>query len=130
MHNELATQSRIVIIAFALAFGVTAGLVGWLFSASVADAPSENRQYKDAPPFGFRMVWLLVLWLDQVVAQFVSRQRRDALEVTLRRAGLEFALSPTQFIAGRMLCAAAAAGMALWLLGSFTHESPSIGQRY
>lgn len=104
---------------FTAAIGVSVGLLSWLLSRGAAAVPEENRDYKDPPPSGFRVVWLPVRWLAYYIGPWLSQKVSDALLVRLRQGGLEYSLSPAQFVAGRCLSAIAVSGLALYWLVRF-----------
>ena len=109
----------------AMAIGLSVALVAWLLSRSVTEVPLEDRAYKDPPPLGFRLFWWALQWVGHHLAPWIGQRARAALEVKLRQAGLDFAISPVQFVAGRILAAFGMAALSWWLLGSFdptTHE--------
>lgn len=105
--------------AATLALGLSvAGLSYWL--VAVIDAvPPEDRSYRDRPPTGFRLVWLPIQWISHYLGPILPLSYRQKLIVKLRLAGLDYAMSPEQFTAGRLIAAAAAAGICDWLLSSF-----------
>lgn len=124
MHMELSQESGDAVLVFACAFGLAAGLIGWLLAASVAQTPEENRKYKDALPLGFRLGWLPIRWLSSFVGLVLPQKRLDATGVKLRKAGLEFTITPAQFVAGRLLCMATAVAVLWWLLASYAAHLP------
>lgn len=113
--------SSLVVVAFALAIGAAVGLVAWLVSKSMADTPPEDRQYKDPPPLGFKLAWLPIQWVANMIAPFLGGKRHAAMLARLRKAGLDYCLSPAQFTAGRIVCAVFTAALVVWVLGSFDH---------
>ncbi|MEF7615650.1 type II secretion system F family protein [Aquincola sp. MAHUQ-54] len=113
----------VAIYLFALAIGLAAALVGWLVSRSVSDVPQEDRQYKDPPPLGFRLMWLPVQWVSHHIGAFVSQRSREQTASKLRKAGLDYALSPLQFVAARWVAACCAAAVGWWVLGSFDNPT-------
>ena len=123
MSDFLIRYTGLIIGLIAAAAGMSAALVMWLWTRSVSEVPPEDRQYKDPPPLGFRLVWLLLQWTTHYIAPLVPDSTHAALLVQLRKAGLEYCLSPVQFVASRVLCAGVLAFGSWWLLGSldFTH---------
>jgi tight adherence protein C len=96
--------------------GVAAALLlvsAWRLYATLGRADAA---YRDKPPPGFRALWPLVNILGNSVAPLISPDRRQAILVRLRRAGQEYALTPEQFIGGKLLSALVAAGLAAWLI--------------
>ena len=66
-----------IIFGVAAAAGIAATLLAWLVSQAVAAVPEENRQYKDAPPLGFRLVWWPIQWTSYFIRPLVSKRRHD-----------------------------------------------------
>jgi len=85
----------------------------WRLYATLGRAETA---YRDEPPPGFRALWPLVNILGNSVAPLVSKDRRQAVQARLRRAGQEYALTPEQFIGGKLLSALLAGGLAAWLI--------------
>ncbi len=57
MHAFFVQHSTVVILLFAFAIGLSVALIAWLTSQALADVPQEDRQYKDSPALGFRLLW-------------------------------------------------------------------------
>lgn len=83
--------------------------------SALTSAKPEDRRYKDPPPALWRLAWPLVLPLSRAIAPWMPVDRRRPLADRLRMAGLDFALSVEQFVAGRIVAAALALGAALLL---------------
>lgn len=128
MNDTRWLDPSVVIFLLALALGLAAALVGWLLSRSVTEVPSEDRQYKDPPPLGFRMMWLPIQWVAHYLGVFVSAQARERILVKLRKGGLDYALSPVQFVAARIVCAAVVALVCWWVVGSFDNPTGAAGK--
>ena len=97
-------------ISSALPFVAVGALVLciWLFmlagSRAAAEVPKQQKnEYQDDPP----RYWALLGWLGHAttfwVTPLVSPTMRRRLQEQLRRGGLEFALTPEQFVAGQVL---------------------------
>jgi len=121
MSNDL------IIAALALASGLAAALVAVLIAGTAAAVPAEDRSYKDAPPLGLRLIWWPIHWIGHGLRPFISRAPGAALPVRLRKAGLEYAITPAQFVAARLLCAGAAAVFACWVLDALGQGSSTGG---
>lgn len=85
----------------------------WRLYATLGHAETA---YRDVPPPGFRALWPLVNILGNSVAPLMSQDRRQAVQARLRRAGQEYALTPEQFMGGKLLSALLAGGLAIWLI--------------
>ena len=105
-----------VIVLLALAVGVAVALVGWLVGRSAVRMPVENRAYKDAPPLGFRLVWWPIQWLSHYLALLGLTASDDKSLLRIRRAGLDYMLTPSQFLAACLLSMGATAALCCWLL--------------
>lgn len=113
---------RLLVAAIALVAALLL-LMRWIAGVAVA-VPQENRDYLDPPPAYWRWInWLahpLAAWLGP----FLPVTLRRRLVLALRRAGLEYALTVDQFIAGQVvggLAAAAALLVLTWPLEVRTH---------
>ena len=118
-------EATLVIALFALAIGVSIALVAWLLSRAVAEVPPEDREYKDPPPLALRLVWWPIQWISHYTAPFLTAKSRDALRHKLRKAGLDYCLSPAQYLATRLLCAGFGALLGYWILDSFAQYDPT-----
>ena len=110
----------------ALGFMLAVGLVAWVLGEAAARVPEEDRQYKDPPPWGFRLGWWPIQWLAHYLDVLLSAPRREAMAARLRKAGLDYALKPAQFLAARLLCALVVMAPALWGLLTVVpgHQAP------
>lgn len=109
----------LIIMICAAAMGVSIALVAWLVSRAIADVPPEDREYKDPPPMGFRLIWWPIQWISFYFEHWMPEKARSALATKLRKAGLDYAINPAQFMAARILCALVASAVFYWILGSF-----------
>lgn len=103
-------------LVVSLLSGAAAVAIAVFWCASlVAAAPREDRRYKDRPPLLWRLAWPIVVPLAAHLGAWMSPGRRQRGIERLRRAALEFSLTPEQFAAGRLLAAAAAVAVAVAL---------------
>ncbi len=123
MNDAVSKNFGLISMLFALAIGLSVALVAWLISRAVAAVPEEDREYKDPPPLGFRLVWWPIQAISYYINPLISGKAHAALLTRLRKAGLDFTISPTQFMASRIFAAALAAIAFWWGLGSFDHAS-------
>lgn len=121
------TRVELIIIALATLSGLAVALVATLVARAVAAVPAEDRSYKDSPPLGFRLLWWPIHWCSHGLRPFVSRAPTASLPVRLRKAGLEYCISPSQFVAARLLCALILGFGACWILDSLGQGSASGG---
>jgi len=103
----------------AAASGLSAAAVAWIVSRALAAVPQENRDYKDAPPLAFRIAWWPIQWMSHFVEPLLSERSLGRWLDSLRKGGLDYSLSPAQFIAARLICSAALAALGEWLLAAF-----------
>jgi tight adherence protein C len=96
------------------AIGVMAmiGLLVWWMSSLVAAVPQEDREYLDPPPVYWRVIGGLARPVAAWVGPLLPRHARLRLVERLKRAGLEYALTVDQLVAGQ----AVAAGVMIMLL--------------
>jgi tight adherence protein C len=112
------SQSTVTLVITLLAAlcGTAVALVATQIGHSIASIPEEDRRYKDPPPLGFRLLWWPIQWCSYPLARIVSQEPTSKLAIRLRKAGLEFCISPPQFVAARVLCALVVAGVAALIL--------------
>jgi tight adherence protein C len=124
MNHWILESTGGISLLFAAAVGLAVALVAWVMTRSVTDVPAEDREYKDPPPLGFRLTWLLLQWVSFYIEHLLPRATRAILLVKLRKAGLDYCIAPAQFVAARIVCAALVALVAWLLLGSFESSRP------
>ena len=112
----------LVLTLIALGFMLAVGLIAWVLGQAAARVPEEDRQYKDPPPWGFRLAWWPLQWLAHYLDALLPAARREALATRLRKAGLDYALRPAQFVAARLLCALASLLLTAWGLLSLAPD--------
>jgi tight adherence protein C len=67
--------------------------------------PEQDRSYLDRPPLGFRLTWPLVNAFVHYFASLITQNYRIVTLLRLRKAGLDYMLSPDQFFAGKVIAA-------------------------
>ncbi|MBC9070769.1 type II secretion system F family protein [Thauera sp. CAU 1555] len=112
-------EDTLVIMGLALAAGLAIALLAWSLGRAVAEVPDEDREYKDPPPLGFRLVWWPIQWISYYLEPLLPAKQQTAVMGRLRKAGLDYALRPAQFVAARLVVALLAGGLFYWLLDSF-----------
>jgi tight adherence protein C len=108
-----------VIAVIALSAGLSVALLAWLVSHTAAAVPRQDRIWLDAPPPGFRIVWWPVQWLAHYLRALLPERHTKAGLARLRLAGLDYALDPAQFLAGRLVWGLLCAAFAAWLADAF-----------
>ncbi len=107
---------QVVIISLMLGFFIT--VMVWNVYRFFSVVPDEDRSYLDRPPSGFRMFWPLIQTIVHYTGGLLSLEYRQTTLLRLRRAGVDFMLSPEQFFAGKVW--AAILFSLLGLLASFS----------
>jgi tight adherence protein C len=117
--NDLSWIPAVAVVGLGIS---CAGLAYWLIA--VIDAvPPEDRSYRDVPPLALRIVWWPIRWIAHYLGPVLTIGYRQRVIGRLRLAGLDYALSPEQFVAARLLAAAVAAGTLDGLLSAFNRPS-------
>lgn len=122
-------SDNLFVIAFALGVGLSAALVAWLVSHAFAQVPAENREFKDPPPVGFRLIWWPVQAISFYLQPQLSARTVDRLSTRLRKADLHYSLSAAQFIAGRLLFGTIVALALLLVADSLASMSGGLSRR-
>jgi tight adherence protein C len=91
----------------------------------IAAVPPEDRRYRDPPPLVFRLVWWPLQWMAHYLAPLLPAGLRQRVLARLRLGGLDYTLSPAQFMAARAMTAVATGALAHWILTSF--HQPRLG---
>ncbi|TBO33043.1 type II secretion system F family protein [Aquabacterium lacunae] len=102
MNND---SSFIVLTLITVVTGASAALFAWWLAKVLSDVPDEDREYKDPPPAGFRLLWPLIQPLSFYIEPWMGDKTTKRQQRKLMNAGLEYSLSPAQFLAGRLVCA-------------------------
>lgn len=108
-----------IITGFALVTGLSFALIAWVISRLAVAVPEQDRTWFDAPPFGYRLLWWPVQWLAHYLDVWLSAARQNAMLTRLRIAGLDFALNPAQYLAGRVLWGLVFGLVGAWVAASF-----------
>jgi len=116
---RLSMNPTMVSVAFGAGIGLSVMLVSLVLGRAVADVPDEDRTYLDRPPLGFRIMWWPIQWIAYYLGRLMPARRRQAVLIRLRKAGLDYTMSPEQYIAGRIVAAVLAGALAAWLADSF-----------
>ena len=92
-------------LLLSLPFGLLVAVLVWGMYAAFKTVPVEDRQFRDRPALGFRIVWPLIQAAVFHFSDWISDVRSAAALVKLKRAGVEYSLSPQQFIAAKVVAA-------------------------
>ncbi|TAH48610.1 MAG: type II secretion system F family protein [Betaproteobacteria bacterium] len=113
-----------MLVGIGLLVGASVALVLWVALRAIADVPAEDRTWRDRPPSFIRCVW----WPTRVLAHWIGRllpiALRQRMLVRMRIAGLDYALSPAQLIAHRVVIALLSGAFAGWLAYGWQAHEP------
>lgn len=107
-----------------LCVGLSIGLIAWLVARALAQVPAEDRQYKDTPPLGFRLMWQPIQWLSHFIGPFIGTSSRRRMQEQLQRAGMDYTLNPTQLLSARLWCGLLTALLAAWATHTLKQANP------
>lgn len=125
--DELPDDVKMVVLLFGLGIGLSIALIAWLITRALSVVPAEDREYKDPPPAAFRLIWWPIQWISFYIAPFYSQKRQEALMLKLRKAGLDYAITPSQFVAYRVVWMIGGAAAGYWVIDSFNHSDMAEG---
>ncbi len=108
-----------------LLFGLALMLALWSIYRIFTEVPAQNRAYLDRPPLGYRLGWPLIQLTSHYFGRFISPKYRQGAEQKLRRAGMQYTLSPEQYLMGRVLMAVLAMLLG-WLVATILHKHLSL----
>ncbi len=92
-------------LLISLAIGAFIGLMFWQIWLVFAGVPTEDRQFMDRPPLGFRVVWPFIeLWVHYF-GRFFSEESLNLTTLKLKRGGVEFTVTASQFLASQFIAA-------------------------
>jgi tight adherence protein C len=95
-----------MLLAFALVcLGAAVILAIMGVRQAFVEVPNEDRSFLDKPPQGFAFVWPLVQLVSFRLGSVLPLSYRHKTQQLLRYSGLDFAISPEQFFAGKVLAA-------------------------
>ncbi|HEV7915021.1 MAG TPA: type II secretion system F family protein [Albitalea sp.] len=101
------------------AFGLSAAGLTWWLATLIDAVPPEDRTYRDAPPWVFRLVWWPVRCLAHYLGPLLPPGYRRRSLRRLRLAGIDYAMSPEQFLAARVVAASIGGLLAEAILSAF-----------
>jgi len=82
--------------------GISIGVVTYLLGRMFLVVPDENRRYLDRPPLAFRIIWPLIRVFVFYFSPIISKPYRKRTLSRLRRGGMDFSVSPEQFLAAKI----------------------------
>ena len=113
-----------IMLTFALAMGLSFALAAWVISRLAVAVPVQDRTWFDTPPIGYRLVWWPVQWLAQYIESWLPAAQQSTILSRLRIAGIDFALNPAQYLAGRLLWGLVFTAAGAWLATTFHIAAP------
>jgi tight adherence protein C len=93
------------LLTISLVFGILIAFAVWNVYRVFAVVPDEDRSFLDRPPSGFRMTWPVINAIVHYFGHLITQNYRIVTLLRLRKAGLEYMLSPDQFFAGKIVAA-------------------------
>lgn len=92
-------------LLLSLPFGFFVAIFIWGMYAVFRTVPVEDRQFRDRPAIGFRLVWPLIQAVDFHFSHCMNNSRIQTTLLKLKRAGVEYSLSPQQFMSSKIVSA-------------------------
>ncbi len=105
-----------------LLFGGFIALAVWLFYTALNRVPDEDRHFLDRPALGFRLVWPLIQALVFYCGHWMRESHEQMTLARLKKAGVEYSLSPQQFFAAKCI-SAIVFGVSVALIGQLMPRS-------
>ncbi|AKJ31664.1 type II secretion system F family protein [Caldimonas brevitalea] len=121
--DQLTSSGAVMAALFMMLMGASVALLAWAVSRAVVTVPREDREFKDAPPIGFRLAWWPIQWGSHYLDAALSQKTQMQLLTKLRKAGLDYSISPAQLVSARVVCAVVMAAVLCAALASF--DTPS-----
>lgn len=115
-----------IVVIGVLAAGSSTGLLVWLVARPLVALPVEDRRWMDPPPRAWQPLWPVARALAPVLAGTVSASWIESTRARLRRAGLEYAVSPEQYLGVRAAHAVLGSGLGAVLAGAWGAPSLAI----
>lgn len=93
------------VLTISLLFGGFVAIIVWQAYSIFRHVPEEDRHFMDRPALGFRLVWPLIKALVFYAGQLMSETQVQLTLARLKRGGVEYSLSPQQFLASKVVSA-------------------------
>ena len=106
-------------LSISLFFGIGVTLAVWIIAEIFRSVPAEDRQYLDRPPIGFRLIWPFVQLFVFHMGRFISETRLQTTLLRLKNGGVEYSVSPQQFVAAKFISAAVFSFISVLVLSHF-----------
>jgi len=108
-------------LAAPLLIGVCIAITLWQTLQVFTRVPGEQREYRDVPPGGFRLVWFPIRLVVFYAGAYMSEGKLELLQLKLGRAGVQYALDAREVFAAKFISAmvfVAVASMLVLIYGS------------
>ena len=108
-------------LAAPLLIGVCVAITLWQTLQVFTRVPGEQREYRDVPPGGFRLVWFPIRLVVFYAGAYMSEGKLELLQLKLGRAGVQYALDAREVFAAKFISAmvfVAVASMLVLIYGS------------
>ena len=92
-----------IILVISLMFGGFVGIIFYQAYRIYNAVPDEDRSFMDRPAFGFRLIWPLIQLFVHYFGAHIGEQQKNMTFFRLKQAGVEYSLSPEQFIAAKII---------------------------
>jgi tight adherence protein C len=99
------------LIFVTLGLGISVAVIAYSVFTLVSEVPTEDRTFYDRPPALMRLVWSPVQFAAHYLGPRLSLEYREATMRKLRKAELDFAVSPQQWFAGKLVYTVVLGGM-------------------
>lgn len=106
--------------------GAAAALLTWVGMRAIVAVPREDRTWRDRPPAFIRWLWWPTLVLAHWAGGALPIGLRQRLLARMRVAGLDYAVSPAQLIAHRVVVAAVSGGFGGLLAHAWQSPQPRL----
>jgi tight adherence protein C len=100
-----------LLIVSLASIGLCVALAIYGVRRAFVEVPDEDRAFMDEPPPMYKLTWPLVQLISFRLSPFLTVSYRHRMQLQLRHAGLDYALSPEHFFAGKVLTGIAIAGV-------------------
>ncbi len=90
-------------LLISLVFGISISILVWVVYKIFAGVQEEDRTYLDILPSGFRLIWPLVRLFVEYFGPRISQEYRLKMQKKLKKAGADYAISPEQFLGGKII---------------------------
>lgn len=105
-----------MLLLTSLLFGCLVSGLTWNLYRVFSQVPSQDRSLLDRPPLGFTIVWPLINSYCFYFGRWTSQNFCISADLRLKKAGMQYALSPQQFFAAKAVSCLITLLAGLWVL--------------